>query len=132
MNIDVTKLGIQVELLKDYPVVCETLERIGIINHKLKKVFPSCYCIKHEDDEGRTLYNVCHFKEMFVLQNKTSTFNDLDKARLRTIVYLVQKWGLLKAVNQDDIKEILVEKMATLPFKDKKDYTIVHKFKNNS
>ncbi len=133
MNVDVlNKLGIRVDLKKDYPLVCETLERIGIINHKEKKVFPSCYCVKYEDNDGRLVYTVCHFKEMFVLQNKESTFNDVDRARLRTIVYLLQDWGLLKAVNSDDIKEILVEKMSVLPFKNKNDYKIVHKFKNNS
>lgn len=133
MNVDVlNKLGIRVDLVSDYPVVCETLERIGIINHKDKKVFPSCYCVKYEDTDGRLVYTICHFKEMFVLQNKESTFNDVDRARLRTIVYLLQDWGILKAVNSDDIKEILVEKMSVLPFKNKKEYKIVHKFKNNS
>lgn len=133
MDVEIlNSLGIRVDLISDYPVVCETLERIGIINHKEKKVFPSCYCVKYEDPDKRTVYTICHFKEMFILQNKDSTYNIDDKARLRTIVYLLQDWGLIKAVNSDDIKEILVEKMSVLPFKSKKDYKIVHKFKNNS
>ena len=132
MNVEIlSKLGIKVNLASDYPVVCETLERIGIISHKDKKVFPSCYCVKYEDENGQLVYTICHFKEMFVLQDKISTFSDVDRARLRTIVYLLQSWGLLKAVNSDDIKEILVEKMSVLPYKDKKQYKIIHKFKNN-
>jgi len=131
MNVDaLDKLGIKVTLLSDYPIVCETLERIGIINHKDKKVFPSCYCVRYVNNDGQEVYTICHFKEMFVLQGKESTFNEVDRARLCTIVYLLQSWNLLKANESDDIKEILVEKMSVLPFKDKKNYKIIHKFKN--
>jgi hypothetical protein len=46
-NLDIiNKIGIKVLLKADYPVICETLERIGIVNKIEKKIFPSCYCIK--------------------------------------------------------------------------------------
>ena len=133
MNTDIlNKLGIRVDLVSDYPVICETLERIGIINHKEKKVYPSSYCVKYLDADWREVYTIVHFKQMFLLQDKPSTFNDTDRARLRTIVYLLQDWKLLKVVNSDDVQEILMEKISVLPFSKKKEYKIIHKFKNSN
>ena len=133
MNVDIlNKLGIRVDLISDYPVICETLERIGIINHREKKVYPSSYCVKYNDPDNREVYTICHFKEMFTLQDKPSTFNETDAARLRTIVYLLQDWKLLKVVNNDDVQEILMEKIQVLPFSKKKEYKIIHKFKNSN
>ena len=94
----INKIGIKILLKKDYPVVCETLERIGIVNKIEKKIFPSCYCIKYSDQEGVDAYKICHFKEMFLLQNKHSTFNDLDKipsqsadSHASTIIFQIEK-----------------------------------------
>jgi hypothetical protein len=130
-NLDIiNKIGIKVLLKVDYPIICETLERIGIVNKLEKKIFPSCYCIKYSDIEGTDSYRVCHFKEMFLLQNKESTFNDLDAVRRNTIGYLLQSWNLMEALNQDDIADILSRKITVVPFKEKKEYTIVHKFRN--
>ena len=52
------ELGIKVELVKNYPLVKETLERMGVRNGKDKKFFPSCYCV--EEDDGT--YRIYHFK----------------------------------------------------------------------
>ena len=126
----INKIGIKIILKADYPLVCETLERIGIVNKVEKKIFPSCYCVKYSDSDGGDSYRLCHFKEMFLLQNKESTFNDLDKVRRNTIGYLLQSWNLIEALNQDDIADILNRKIPVVPYKDKKDYKIIHKFRN--
>jgi hypothetical protein len=126
----INKIGIKILLKKDYPLVCETLERIGIVNKIEKKIFPSCYCIKYTDQEGVDSYKLCHFKEMFLLQNKHSTFNDLDKIRRNTIGYLLQSWDLIEALDQQDIADILNRKIPVVPYQEKKDYKIVHKFRN--
>lgn len=126
----INKIGIKILLKADYPLVCETLERIGIVNKVEKKIFPSCYCVKYQDQEGSDQYRLCHFKEMFLLQNKKSTFNDLDRVRRNTIGYLLQSWNLIEALNADDIADILNRKIPVVPYKDKKYYKIVHKFRN--
>jgi hypothetical protein len=134
-------IGIKVVLGKDaikgkiidYPVVCETLERIGIINRKEKKIFPSCYIVKTSetvpDPDNPNIYVVAHFKELFKIQGKDSTFSDDDKIRLKTICYLLQDWGLVKVLDKNDLDQILHSKVSVLPFKDKKQYEVVHKFK---
>jgi hypothetical protein len=130
-NLDViNKIGIKVLLKADYPLICETLERIGIVNKIEKKIFPSCYCVKYTDSDNNVCYRLCHFKEMFLLQSKESTFNELDKVRRNTIGYLLQSWNLIEALNAEDIADILNKKIPVVPFKDKKDYKIVHKFRN--
>lgn len=133
INYDVIDaIGIRVFLNEDYPVVCETLERIGIVNRREKIVFPSCYCLRTSIDlDDSPVYTVAHFKEMFALQNKRSEPSENDLARLRTITYFLDKWGLVEVINYDDIQEILQEKISVIPFREKSDYRIVHKFKSN-
>ena len=117
----------------DYPVICETLERIGIINRRKKKVYPSCYCIETEervpDPQNPVVYTIAHFKELFTLQDKKSDYSEEDRLRLQTICYLLDDWGLVKVLNKTDIEEILHEKVSVLPFKQKRDFEIVHKFR---
>src|SRR6056297_1757308 len=100
-------LGIHVDILKDYPIICESLERMGVKDEKKKIIYPSCYCIKTELEGGSIQYSICHFKELFLLQDKPSTFNKVDKLRRATITYLLQKWGLVKVHNLDDVSQIL-------------------------
>lgn len=114
-------IGIKVNLLVDYSIVCETLERIGVIDRKKMKVYPSCYC--HKFDDG---YRICHFKEMFALVNKPSNPNSVDILRLKTIVYFLQRWNLINPI--EPIDAILKEKIDTIKYEDKKKYKIVHKF----
>lgn len=127
----IDRIGIQVLLKRDYPVITETLERMGIINRTEKKIFPSFYCIKThlKTKEDKEIYTVAHFKELFVLQDKPSTFNDQDEIRLKTGVYLLNDWGLIEVLNPEKIENILVEKIKVLPYKFKSEYQIVHKFK---
>ena len=125
---DVSNLGIKVDLLTEYSVICETLERVGVVNHEKKKIYPSCYCFKTEKN-GVTEYRICHFKELFVLQGKESTYNKVDELRLKTIVYFLKKWNLITI--DIAIDEILKEKIDVVKYSEKKNYKIVHKFRYN-
>lgn len=117
----------------DYPVICETLERIGIINRKEKKIYPSCYCVESDekvpDDRNPDVYVIAHFKELFTLQGKPTNFEETDRLRLQTICYLLDDWGLVKVLNRTEIEEILHEKVSVLSHKDKPEYKVIHKFK---
>jgi len=116
------ELGILVKLNKDHRLVCETLERIGVINNKSKKFYPSCYCIAEEDGTFR----VYHFKELFEKEGKASDYNDIDELRRNTIVHLVRNWGLIET--DYEIDTILHEKIDVLRHEQKKEYTICHKY----
>jgi hypothetical protein len=124
-----TDIGITVKLKEDFSVVRETLERIGIINKKTKTFYPSCYCVEAKQNG---MYKIVHFKELFPLFNRTSDFGEVDKLRRKTITHLLKNWNLIEIVNTDDVDEILSEKIAVLKHSEKKEYTIVHKFKFSS
>jgi hypothetical protein len=116
------ELGVKVNLRKNYPLVKETLERMGIRNAEEKKFFPSCYCV--EEDDGT--FRVYHFKELFIKEGKRSNFDDLDELRRNTIVHFLKKWDLVDF--EQEIDEILVQKIDVLNHKDKRDYKICHKY----
>jgi len=122
-------IGIKVKLLKPYGQVCETLERMGVVNKKEKIVYPSCYCHELAKEE----FAICHFKEMFLLQAKPSTFNDIDSLRRATITYLLQDWGFIDVINPDEISRILTlkDKIDVIPHRDKHLYQIKHKFRQH-
>jgi hypothetical protein len=131
MSEEYLPIGIKVELLVDEPMIHENLERIGIVNKKEKVIYPSCYLRKQKAEDGSDEYVIAHFKELFLLQGKPSTFNKLDAIRRNTIVYCLQKWKLLKAVNPEDIANITKKKVDVIKHCEKSDFKIVHKFRHN-
>lgn len=117
--------GIEVELIKPFSVLRETLERIGIANKKEKKIFPSCYAKK----EGGKV-KIYHFKELL----KQPNMNADDIKRKNTIVWLLTKWNLIKIkdekLTESVISNMLDSKIFILPKqqKDKEEWNIIHKF----
>lgn len=119
--------GVEV-LLKyddDFLKIKETLTRIGIASKKDKILFQSCH-ILHK--KGR--YIICHFKELFELDGKTSNLTDGDLARRNTIAALLEDWGLLTIVHPEIVTEpsMPVNYIKIIPFKDKKDWQLVAKY----
>lgn len=123
---EIKKIGITVKLNKDFSVVRETLERIGIINKKDKVIYPSCYCVESKQ-EG--VYKIVHFKELFPLFGRETDFNKTDKLRRNTTVLLLKNWKLIELVTPEEIDEIQSDKLSVLKHSEKPDYKIVHKFK---
>lgn len=115
------QLGFPVTLKKDYLVVTETLERMGIRNNQEGKFFPSCYCVEQDGQ-----YKIFHFKELFLMEGKESSYNDLDELRRNTIIKLLSDWGILDP--KLEITEIIAQKIDVLNFKDKKHFRICHKY----
>jgi len=123
MTLDFNQVDkVEVELLKDFPVVRETLSRMGIKNSRKRLFFPSCYCI-YENDR----YFIIHFKELFKACGKESSYDELDALRTRTIAYFLQKWGIVQL--KEKVETILKEKIHILKRHEKDDYSIVHKFR---
>lgn len=122
-------IGIKVKLKKDFSIIRETLERIGIVNFKSKTIYPSCYCIETKESG---IYRIVHFKELFPLFDRKTDFNDLDRIRRDTTVVLLNNWKLVELINSDDIQDILSEKIDVVKYGEKINYKIDHKFKFNS
>jgi len=73
----------------DFLKVKETLTRIGVASRKDRKLYQSCH-ILHK----RGKYYIVHFKELFTLDGKNSSFSEEDQGRRNTIVNLLEEWGL--------------------------------------
>jgi len=110
---------------EDFLKVKETLTRIGVASRKDKKLFQSCH-ILHK----RGKYYIVHFKELFILDGKPSSFSDEDKGRRNTIVNLLVEWGLIKTVDNSKVQDPVapLTQIKILPFKDKKDWELVPKY----
>lgn len=107
--------------------VKETLTRIGLYSKYEDKqaLIQSCH-ILHKRGE----YAIVHFKEMFALDHRNSTFTVQDEARRDSIALLLQEWGLLKLIDQPDTQDIerKAAKFKVIPFKDKSNWILRSKY----
>lgn len=120
-----TLVEIKIAEEEDFLKIKETLTRIGVASHKDKKLYQSCH-IFHK--QGR--YYIVHFKEMFAIDGKPSNFSDEDKGRRNKIVELLQDWGLLKVVDQSQIKQPLasMSQIKIINHKEKNEWTLESKY----
>lgn len=120
-NLIEVKIGEKEDFLK----IKETLTRIGIASRKENRLYQSCH-ILHKQNK----YYIVHFKELFLLDGKSSDFTDNDKARRNTIINLLEEWGLIKVVEPAKIKEpkALMNQIKIIPFKDKANWLLTAKY----
>jgi Bacteriophage translational regulator len=107
-------------------VVIETLSRIGIASKKEKILWPSCYLFS---EDGK--YFIAHFKQMFMIKNEGyDNISIQDLERRNAIIFCLKSWGLIdvddKEIEPHDIFVFI------LPFSEKKNWSIQHKFKMRS
>jgi hypothetical protein len=109
----------------DFLKIRETLMRIGVASKKDNTLYQSCH-ILHK--QGK--YYIVHFKELFALDGKSSNFSENDEARRNAIVLLLSEWELLKIVDVDGIKNLVVpvSQLKILSFKDKDQWNMVAKY----
>lgn len=105
----------------------ETLTRIGLYSKSEGKqtLIQSCH-ILHKRGE----YAIVHFKEMFSLDHRNSTFACQDEARRDAIALLLQEWGLLKLLDQPASEEAerKAAKFKVIPYKDKSNWVLRSKY----
>jgi hypothetical protein len=103
----------------------ETLTRIGIASRKENKLYQSCH-ILHK--QGR--YFIVSFKEMFILDGKTSNFTDEDKARRNKIISLLKDWKLLNIKDENKIKTPVasMNTIKVISYSDKDNWELVSKY----
>ena len=115
------KLGEEDDFLK----VRETLTRIGVASRKDKILYQSCH-ILHK--QGK--FYIVHFKEMFALDGKPSSFSEEDRARRNTIAGLLEDWDLVRIVSPTkfDKPKADMNQIKILPHKEKDEWSLVAKY----
>lgn len=114
-----TLVEIELKNAEDFLKIKETLTRIGIEGRD-NCLYQTCH-ILHK--RGR--YYIVHFKELYMLDNRESTFNEKDKCRRNAIAAILEEWGLLSLVNPEQIAD------PYLPFFKTNLTIITHKQKQN-
>ena len=104
--------------------VKETLTRIGIASRKERKLYQSCH-ILHK--QGK--YYIVHFKELFALDGKESNLTNNDIERRNTVASLLEDWGLLKIIRDEDAQpQASLSQIKVLSFKEKDEWELVPKY----
>ena len=112
----------------DFLKVRETLTRIGVASRSEKKLFQSCH-ILHK--QGR--YFIVSFKELFLLDGKTSDFSDNDVQRRNRITKLLSDWGLVDLVNESVIENVCsMSQIKIIPHKEKSEWQLIPKYQIGS
>jgi hypothetical protein len=109
----------------DFLKIRETLSRIGVASKKDKTLYQSCH-ILHK--QGR--YYLVHFKELFLLDGKSSDFSEDDMGRRNTIANLLHEWQLLDLVNENKSKEPVapLSQIKIISHKEKGEWNLITKY----
>ena len=112
----------------DFLKVRETLTRIGVASRSEKKLFQSCH-ILHK--QGR--YYTVSFKELFLLDGKTSDFSENDMQRRNRITKLLSDWGLVEILNPELIENLCsMSQIKIIPHKEKAEWELIPKYQIGS
>ena len=111
----------------DFLKIKETLTRIGVSSkkeHDMPTLFQSCH-ILHK--QGR--YFIVHFKELFLLDGKTSTLTLDDLSRRSTIATLLSDWGLLEIYKPEDANPTTsLKAIKIIAHRDKRNWNLQPKY----
>lgn len=104
----------------------ETLTRIGVPSKKSNTLFQSCHILFKRDR-----YYIVHFKELFMLDGRTTDFDQEDLGRRNTIVSLLEQWGLVTVVNKQQIAEprTSLDKLKIITFSEKNKWELQPKYR---
>ena len=107
----------------DFLKVRETLSRIGVASRKDKKLFQSTH-ILHK--QGK--YYICHFKELFALDGKSTNISENDIARRNTIANLLSDWGFVNVVGTSTVEPAPLSQIKVISFREKNDWILETKY----
>jgi len=120
-----TGLGIEINPVKSFRSVIETLKRIGIESRKDMTLYPSCVTL-----QKRGRYFILHFKEMFILDGKESSIEESDIERRNRIVQLLKDWGIIEVLTEgfDDLPKSTMGNIKVVKYSEKDEWNIVEKY----
>ena len=108
----------------DFLKIRETLTRIGVASKTENKLYQSCH-ILHK--QGK--YYILHFKELFLLDGKTSNLSENDVQRRNRITKLLSDWGLLEIVNEQMVEDCApISQIKIISHKDKSNWELCPKY----
>ena len=109
----------------DFLKVKETLTRIGVASRKDKTLYQSCH-ILHK----RGKYYIVHFKELFALDGKNTDFEDNDLGRRNTIARLLEEWGLIEIVREEQVEAPLapLSQIKIISYREKDEWELTAKY----
>ena len=108
----------------DFLKVRETSTRIGVASRKERKIYQSCH-ILHK--QGK--YYIVHFKELFALDGKSANITLNDVQRRNRIAQLLSDWGLVRLVDDSQVKELApLNQIKVISFKEKGEWTLESKY----
>jgi hypothetical protein len=118
---------IEVTLKKpdDFLKVKETLTRIGVASKKDNTLYQSCH-ILHK--QGK--YAICHFKQLFELDGRTTNFDETDQARTNSIANMLAQWGLVVLVDTQKSAAPVAQagQVRVIPFREKAEWKLESKY----
>ena len=108
----------------DFLKVRETLTRIGVASRKERKIYQSCHTLHKQ---GK--YYIVHFKELFALDGKSANITLNDVQRRNRIAQLLSDWGLVRLVDDSQVKELApLNQIKVISFKEKGEWTLESKY----
>lgn len=125
MSLIDTFVEVQLSEAEDFLKIKETLTRIGVASRKENKLYQSCH-ILHKQNK----YYIVHFKELFLLDGKTSNFSEDDKGRRNTIINLLKEWDLIKIMKPEMVEspKSPMGQIKIISYTDKKNWTLEAKY----
>lgn len=110
--------------------IAETLTRMGVASSHENTLYQSAH-ILHKRIDGVSKYFIVHFKQMYLLDGRNSTFSSDDQARLNTIIKMLCQWDLISLANprQELIPFAPANKIYIIPYKEKKNWNLIQKYK---
>ena len=101
----------------------ETLTRIGIPSKVDKTLYQSCHIL-----QKRGKYYIVHFKELFKLDGKPSSFTADDRTNRDAIATMLERWNLLDIVSNHVDFNAKADALKIVSFSDKKNWKLVPKY----
>lgn len=125
-------VGIEIDILSNdnFLKIKETLTRIGVSKRTEKTLIQSAHILHKRDQSGKSRYAIVHFKEMFLLDNKSAEISADDFARRNLIVDLLEEWGLCRVLvpNFSEYDMLDLNSIKIIPVKDKSEWNLVAKY----
>ena len=74
-------------------------------------------------------YYIVHFKELFALDGKSANITSNDVQRRNRIAQLLSDWGLVRLVDDSQVKELApLNQIKVISFKEKGEWTLESKY----
>lgn len=117
-------LEISLKNSDDFLKIKETLTRMGIANNKDRILYQSCHILQKQ---GR--YFVVHFKELLKLDGRVVDITEEDLMRRNNIARCLEQWNMCSILEKDEHQFTEENHFRVIPFKDKADWQLIHKYR---